>query len=93
MSFNLNDFSGDRFERLVVFCRQVDKIRQTPDLINFVAGETEHVVFCRKIIDPDNKLQKQFAAMCRSDRMDPDDIRRQMRLVALAIGIYKQVDY
>jgi curved DNA-binding protein CbpA len=87
------DFKGARFERLVVFCRRIARIKQTPDLISFVAEEEEYVGFCRIIADPDDKLQKRFAGMCQANRMDPDDIRKRMRLVATVLGIYKQVDY
>lgn len=86
-------FKGDGFERLVAFCRQVVKIQQTPDLISFVAGERDYVGFCRIITDPDDSFQKRFAAMCQASRMNPDDIRRRMRLVASVLGIYKRVDY
>jgi curved DNA-binding protein CbpA len=87
------DFKGARFERLVVFCRRINGINQTPDLISFVAAEKEHVGFCGIIADLDEKFEKRFAGMCQANRIDPDDIRRRMRLVASVLGIYKQVDY
>jgi hypothetical protein len=87
------DLKGVRLERLVVFCRQVTRIQQTPDLISFVAGETEHVWFCRIISDSDDKFHKRFAAVCKANRIDAVDIRRQMRLVASVLRIDKQVDY
>ncbi len=93
MSFTSSDFSGVRLRRLIDFCLKVDKINQTPELINLVASETEYVGFCRKITDPQEKFQRRFAAACRTNLIDPDDIRRRMKLVASVLGVYKQVDY
>lgn len=87
------DFIGTRFGRLVMFCRQAVRIQQTPDLISFVAGDTDYVGFCRIITNSDDKFKKRFTAMCCANRMDPDGIRRRMKLVASVLGIYKQVDY
>jgi hypothetical protein len=93
MSFTSSDFTGVRLERLVEFCRKVHTIRQTPDLISLVASEAEYVGLCRKITDPKEKFQKRFAAVCRANRIDPDAIRKRVRLVASVLGVYKQVDY
>jgi hypothetical protein len=93
MSVSSSDFSGVCLKRLVEFCRKVDTIQQTPELIRLVADETQYVEFCRKITDPQGKFQRRFVAMCRTNRIDPDDIRRRMNLVATVLGIIKQVDY
>jgi hypothetical protein len=93
MPFKSNDFSGVRLERLLEFCFRVEKTKQTPDLISLVASEKVFVEFCRKITDPNGKSQKRFAAMCRTNLIDPDDIRRRMKMVATVLGVYKQVDY
>jgi hypothetical protein len=92
MSFASNDFSAVRMKRLIEFCRKVDTIQQTPELISLVAGEAQYVEFCLKITDPHEEFQHRFAAMCRTHRIDPDDIRRRMKLVAPVLGICKQVD-
>ena len=93
MSFTSSDFSGVRLRRLIDFCLKVDKINQTPELISLVASETEYIGFCRKITDPQEKFQRRFAAVCRTNLIDPNDIRRRMKLVASVLGVYKQVDY
>lgn len=93
MSFTSSDFTGACLKRLIEFCIKVDTTKQTPDLINLVASETEYVVFCRKINDPKEKYQRRFTAICRTNRIDPNVIRKRVRLVASVLGVYRQVDY
>jgi curved DNA-binding protein CbpA len=93
MSFSSSDFTGVRLKRLIEFCLKVDTIKQTPELIGLVASEAEYVEFCRKITDPQEKFQRRFAAMCRTTLIDPDDIRRRMKLVASVLGVNRQINY
>jgi hypothetical protein len=93
MSFTSSDFTGARLRRLIGFCRRVNAIKQTPDLIRLVAREKEYFEFCRKITDPRRKFQTRFVAMCRTNLIDPDDICKRLKVVASVFRVYNEVDY
>ena len=93
MPFSESDFIGLRYKQLRGFCQLVVQAKQTPDLIRLVAGDSEYMRFCRKIVDAGAKNREWFTSFCRQNGYDPKDIRFKVGLVAGALGIYKQVDY
>lgn len=93
MPFKSFGFTGGRYEQLKVFCRQVMKTRETPDLISLVAGETAYMNYCREITNADEQYRKRFASFCRQSGFDPDEIRIRICLAATALGVCKQADY
>lgn len=93
MPYSSNDLRGVLSDRFKLFCQQVNKSRNTPDLISLVASESVYVNFCRDIIGSNGAFQKRFVAFCRKNRIDADIIRNRLAAVATVLGVGNQVDY
>lgn len=93
MPSNSLDFNGFRSDQLKALCQQVTKIKETPELINLVATNTEYLNYCRKIIRANVQNRKSFASFCRHYGLNPKKIQNRLSLVATVLGLNKQSDF
>ena len=77
--------------RLVQFIHRISVTRETPVLIQIVAGSGEWMELTQELVNtaPENdpELWRQFSRACQRKRLDPDKLRARLVPVARSLGL------